>query len=82
VKEIRKYTMPVARSRSRQIIVMHLMSYHMAARDLVEEAAAEILELGKRQIIEDVKKVGASVIPWNPLRQSLARLLLTGLRSA
>jgi len=54
----------------------------MAARDLVEEAAAEILELGKRQIIEDVKKVGASVIPWNPLRQSLARLLLTGLRSA
>ncbi|MEM1562805.1 MAG: DUF58 domain-containing protein [Candidatus Bathyarchaeia archaeon] len=81
VKEIKKYTMPM-KSKSRQTIILHLMAHHIAARDFVEEAAAELLELERQHIIEDFKKMGVSVIPWNPLRQSLTRLLLVGLRSA
>lgn len=80
IKEIRKYTILI-RSSSRQIIILNLMAYRIAARDSFEEAAAELLELGKWRIIEDVKKMGASVYSWDPLRQSLAKLLLVRLRS-
>lgn len=80
VKEIRKYTFPV-RGRHRQIILLDLMIHHVAARNFFEEAAADLLQIRKRQIIEDVKRIGASVYSWDPLRQSLAKLLLSGLRS-
>lgn len=79
IKEIEKYITQV-RYRSRQIIVVNLIGYHIAARDYFEETAANILELRNQQIIREVRKAGASVITWNPLRQSLAELLLAGLR--
>lgn len=80
VKEIRKYAMPV-RSKSRQIVVIHLMCHHIAARDFFEKTAADILELRRQHLIRQIRKVGASVTLWDPSRQSLAKLLLAGLRT-
>jgi len=81
VKEIRKYAARV-RSRSRQIIIIHVMGYHIAARENHEEAAASIMELRNQSIIREVRRAGASVVSWNSLRQSLPKLLLAGLRSS
>jgi uncharacterized protein (DUF58 family) len=81
VKEIRKYTTRM-RSRNRQIIVIHVTGYHIAAREYHEEVAASIMELKNQHIIRMIRKAGASVVSWNPLRQSLARLLLMGLKSS
>jgi len=79
VKEIRKYTM-LGRIKASQIIVIHLMGNHIAARDDYEEMAAELIELRNRYLVKKVRRAGAQVVPWNPLRHSFARLLLTGLR--
>jgi len=81
VKEIRKYTVH-ERAKTPQVMVIHLMGYHVAARSDDEEIAADLVELRNWYVIKKVRQAGAIVIPWNPLRHSFARLLLTGLRAS
>jgi len=77
IKEIRKYTSGM-RFKASQVVVIHLMGNHIAARDDYEEIAADILDLKNRQLFEKVRRAGAQVLFWNPLRHSFEKLLLTG----
>lgn len=80
IKEIRKYIPPI-RGRTRQIIVINVIGYDVAARDIMEIFAANLLRLRSYCLISEVKRAGVSVISWNPKIQSFAEILLMGLRA-
>jgi uncharacterized protein (DUF58 family) len=80
VKEMRKCTLRRGTKES-QVIVIHVAGNHIAARDDYEGIAADLMELENRYVIWKVRRAGARVVSWNPMRHSLAKLLLTRLRS-
>ncbi len=67
------------RFKASQVIVIHLMGNHIAARDDYEEIAADILELKNQQLVERVRRAGAQVVSWNPLQHGFEKLLFAGL---
>ena len=83
VREIRKYTwtMGIIRSKLQQIMIINVIGYEVATRDEIEEIAANLLELKNQYLIKEVKRLGALVTSWNPIRQSLTKLILAGLSS-
>jgi len=42
----------------------------------VDAMAAEIAQMGDRRSLEQIRKDGTLVVPWEPKRQDLAHLLL------
>jgi len=77
IKDLRKYSRAIRKIP--QIMVIHVSGYSIAATDNYEKLAATMLEIGNMQAIRLLRKAGASVTVWNPLRQSLANLLVVGL---
>jgi len=78
VKELKKYSR--ATRKTPQIMVIHVSGYNVAAANDHERIGATMLEMSNMKAIRTLRRAGVSVVTWNPTRQSLANLLVLGLR--
>jgi uncharacterized protein (DUF58 family) len=63
-----------------QVVVVHISGYEMAASGEYEKAAAGILDMGTLPYMKAIRRAGAFVVPWNPKKQSLNKLMVVGFR--
>lgn len=74
IKELYKYT---ARIRKRPpIIVFNVLGYSIAAQSEEEGAAARLLDYRNRPVYMALRRMGATVVNWNPRTQSFAQALI------
>jgi uncharacterized protein (DUF58 family) len=74
IKELYKYS---GRLRQRpSIIVFNVQGYKIAAQREVEGIAAELLDFRNRPLTGILRKMGATVVNWNPQTQSFAQALI------
>jgi len=74
IRELHRYS---GRWRQRSsIIVFNVLGYSVAAQSPEEEMAAEVLEFHNRPVYAALRRLGATVVNWNPRTQSFARALL------
>lgn len=59
------------------IIVFNVKGYSVAAQNPEEEIASEVLEFHNRPIYSTLSRLGATVLTWNPRKQSFAQALIT-----
>ena len=74
IRELHKYSGRLRQQPS--IIVFNILGYSVAAQGGKEEMAADLLEFHNRPIYAALRRLGASVVTWNPRAQSFARALL------
>jgi uncharacterized protein (DUF58 family) len=74
IKELYKYSGWLRRRPS--IIIFNVLGYGIAASRREEVIAAEILDFGNRPIYSQLRKMGVTVVNWNPKTQSFAKALL------
>jgi hypothetical protein len=58
------------------ILIINVVSYHFAAKTLEENMSANILQAKAYPIKNRLRKAGAIVVDWNPLEQSMVKVLL------
>jgi uncharacterized protein (DUF58 family) len=75
IKELAKYSKKVTRSTT-PILIINVVSYHFAAKTLEENMSANILQAKAYPIKNRLRKAGAIVVDWNPLEQSMVKVLL------
>jgi len=74
IRELHKYS---ARSRLKpSIIVFNVRGYSVAAQNPEEEIASEVLEFHNRPVYATLSRLGATVLTWNPRKQSFAQALI------
>lgn len=78
VKELKKYSKGIRKEP--QILVLHVNGYSVAAKGYCENAGAVLLDLRNHAAIRALRRAGAFVTPWNPKRQSLASLMVLGVK--
>jgi hypothetical protein len=74
IREFHKYTGRLMRRPS--VIVFNIRGYSVAAQSEEEEMAAEMLEFHNRQVYISLRRLGATVVTWNPKTQSFAKALI------
>ncbi len=74
IKELYKYSGRLRRRPS--IIVFNVQGYKIAAQREVEGIAAELLDFRNRPLTGILRKMGATVVNWNPKTQSFAQALI------
>lgn len=74
IRELHRYS--VRRRRRPNIIVFNVRGYSVAAQSPEEEIAAELLEFHNRPVYAALRRLGATVVSWNPKAQSFAQALL------
>ncbi len=74
IRELHKYTGRLKRRPS--VIVFNIRGYSVAAQSEEEEMAAEMLEIQNRQAYAALRRLGATVVTWNPKTQVFAQALL------
>jgi uncharacterized protein (DUF58 family) len=74
IKELYKYSGRLKRRPS--IIVFNVQGYNIAAQREVEGIAAELLDFRNRPLTGILRKMGATVVNWNPQTQSFAQALI------
>jgi uncharacterized protein (DUF58 family) len=74
IKELYKYSGRLRRRPS--IIVFNVQGYNIAAQRDVEGIAAELLDFRNRPLSGILRKMGATVVNWNPQTQSFAQALI------
>jgi len=77
-KELSKYSRSIGRAP--QILILHLDGYSIAAEGFNEEAGATMLNLANQSSIRALRHAGLYVASWNPKRQSLASLMVLGMK--
>ena len=75
IRELHRYSSRL-RQRHPSIIVFNILGYSVAAQSEEEEMTAELLEFHNRPIYAALKRLGATVVTWNPRTQSFARALI------
>ncbi|MCW3992154.1 MAG: hypothetical protein NWE79_05555, partial [Candidatus Bathyarchaeota archaeon] len=75
IRELHRYSGSL-RQQSPSIIVFNILGYSVAAQSEEEEMAADLLEFHNRPIYAALKRLGATVVTWNPRAQSFVRALL------
>jgi uncharacterized protein (DUF58 family) len=74
IRELPKYS----HSRLKpSIIVFNVKGYSVAAQNPEEEIASEVLEFHNRPVYATLSRLGATVLTWNPRKQSFAQALIT-----
>jgi len=74
ISELHKYTGRLTRHPS--VIVFNIRGYSVAAQSEEEEMAAEMLEFHNRQVYASLRRLGATVVTWNPKTQAFAKALI------
>ena len=74
IRELHRYSGRMRRRPS--IIIFNVRGYSVAAQSQEEEMAAEVLEFHNRPVYAALRRLGATVISWNPRTQSFAQALL------
>jgi uncharacterized protein (DUF58 family) len=59
-----------------QVIVLDILGYGLAATGDCEKAAATLLELDDKPCVRLVRKVGALVVPFNPVTQNVSQVMM------
>jgi len=75
IRELHKYSRRLRRRRP-SISVFNIRGYSVAAQSEEEEMAAELLEFHNRQAYAGLRRLGATVVTWNPKIQIFAQVLL------
>ena len=75
IRELHRYSGRL-RQRRPSIVVFNILGYSVAAQREEEEMAAELLEFHNRPIYAALKRLGATVVTWNPRTQSFAQALI------
>jgi uncharacterized protein (DUF58 family) len=78
VKELKKYSKTIGKEP--QILVIHVSGYSIAAKDYFENAGAVMLEMRNQATIRALRRAGVYVTSWDPKSQSLANLMMLGVR--
>ncbi len=74
IKELYKYT---ARIRKHPpIIIFNVLGYSIAAQSEEEGMAAELLNYRNRPVYRALRRMGATVVNWDPHTQSFAQALI------
>lgn len=68
------------RQRRRPIVVVEPQAFHLVPGGEAEQATSRLLEHLARPRHERLRRLGALVIPWNPEREPLERLLFRGVQ--
>jgi uncharacterized protein (DUF58 family) len=63
-----------------QIMVLHVQGYELALTGESEKPGAALVDLETAPLVRVVRKAGAFVIPWNPVSQSLMRVMTVGVK--
>jgi hypothetical protein len=74
IKELYKYSGRLKMKPS--IIVFNIQGYKIAAQREVEEIAAKLLDFRNKPLTGVLRKMGATVVNWNPHTQSFAQALI------
>jgi uncharacterized protein (DUF58 family) len=74
VKELYKYAGRLKRRPS--IVIFNVQGYSVAAQDDEEEMAAELLHFRNRPVYTAFRRMGATVVNWDPRSQSFAQALI------
>jgi uncharacterized protein (DUF58 family) len=78
IKELKRYSKGIGKEP--QILVLHVNGYSIAAKGFYEDAGAVMLDLRNQAAIRALRRAGVFVTPWNPKRQSLASLMVLGVK--
>lgn len=74
IRELHKYTGRLMRRPS--VIIFDIRGYSIAAQSEEEELAAEMLEFHNRPVYASLRRLGATVVTWNPKTQAFAKALI------
>jgi uncharacterized protein (DUF58 family) len=77
-KELRKYARGIRREP--QILILNVDGYSIAANGFYEDAGAVMLNLRNQAAIRALRRAGLYVASWNPKHQSLAGLMIFGVK--
>jgi uncharacterized protein (DUF58 family) len=78
VRELKKYSKSIGKEP--QILVLHVNGYSIAAKDYFENVGAVMLDFRNQATIRALKRVGVFVTSWDPKSQSLANLMVLGVK--
>jgi hypothetical protein len=74
IKQLIKYSGRLRRRPA--IIVFNVLGYNIAAQSRDEEMAADLLNFRNRPVYAVLRRMGATVVNWNPQSQSFAQALI------
>jgi len=74
IRELYKYTGRLKKHPS--IIMFNVQGYNIAANSNEEIIAAELLDFQNKPVYLSLRRMGVSVINWNPQTQSFAQALI------
>ena len=74
IKQLIKYSGRLRRRPA--IIVFNVQGYNIAAQSRDEEMAADLLNFRNRPVYAVLRRMGATVVNWNPQTQSFAQALI------
>lgn len=74
-KELAKYGKALTK-RNVALLIINIVSYQFAAKTQMENWSADILQMNSFATKTRLRRTGAIVVDWNPLEQSLAKVLL------
>ena len=75
IRQLYKYSGSLRRYPN--IIIFNVLGYQVAAQTEEEKIAAELLEFRNRPVYEILKRMGATVVNWNPVTQSFSQALMS-----
>lgn len=78
VTELKKYSKTIGKEP--QVLVLHVNGYSIAAKDYFENAGAVMLDLRNQATIRALRHAGVFVTSWDPKSQSLASLMMLGVK--
>jgi hypothetical protein len=74
IKQLIKYSGRLRRRPA--IIVFNVLGYNIAAQSRDEEMVADLLNYRNRPVYMTLRRMGATVVNWNPQTQSFAQALI------
>ncbi len=76
LREFQRY-IPRTRTRTINVILLHVSGYRLASKDEAQEAASKLLELEERAFTGPLRKLGVTVVNWRPTQQNLFEVILS-----
>ena len=74
IRELYKYSGKLRKNPS--IVVFNVHGYNIAAQSEREEMAAELLDYRNKPVYASLRRMGCTVVNWNPRTQSFAQALI------
>jgi len=74
IRELYKYSGKIRKKPN--IIIFNVLGYKVAAQSEEEGMAADLLNFRNRPVIESLRRMGTTVVNWDPMEQSFAQALI------